>query len=93
MVSETKERFYQLFKLQFLDKGFHSPANQTKTGVKYSTKWHCLAKANAPKKIQELESSEDFQRAHDKHSAVESAINALEVHGLDRCPRSWLGRL
>jgi hypothetical protein len=21
-----------------------------------------------------------------KHSAVESAINALEVHGLDRCP-------
>ena len=38
----------------------------------------------------------DTQRAHEqdprfirlrrRHSAVESAINALEVHGLDRCP-------
>ena len=39
---------------------------------------------------QELESSEEFQRSYDKHSAVESAINALEVHGLDRCPDSPL---
>ncbi|MBK1732688.1 ISNCY family transposase, partial [Thiococcus pfennigii] len=27
-----------------------------------------------------------FQRLRRRHSAVESAINALEAHGLDRCP-------
>ena len=35
---------------------------------------------------QERESAEDFVNARRKHSAVESAINALEVHGLDKCP-------
>ncbi len=33
-----------------------------------------------------IESSEEFKKAQAKHSAVESGINALEVHGLDRCP-------
>jgi len=28
----------------------------------------------------------DFKRAKRKHSAVESDINALEHHGLDKCP-------
>ena len=32
-----------------------------------------------------LQTSEAFKKAHNKHSAVESAINALEVHGLDKC--------
>ena len=32
------------------------------------------------------EHSADFIKARHQHSAVESAINALEVHGLDRCP-------
>jgi IS5 family transposase len=32
------------------------------------------------------ESAEDFVKARGQHSAVESAINALEVHGLDYCP-------
>ena len=38
---------------------------------------------------QEAQASEQapaFARARRAHSAVESAINALEVHGLDRCP-------
>ena len=30
--------------------------------------------------------AEEFQAARRQHSAVESAINALEVHGLDKCP-------
>ena len=34
----------------------------------------------------EIEQAEAFQAARRAHSAVESAINALEVHGLDRCP-------
>ena len=33
-----------------------------------------------------IEHSEEFIKARHKHSAVESAINALEVHGLDICP-------
>jgi hypothetical protein len=31
------------------------------------------------------ETSESFKKARRAHSAVESGINALEVHGLDRC--------
>jgi len=34
----------------------------------------------------EREHSEEFIDARRQHCAVESAINALEVHGLDRCP-------
>ncbi len=34
----------------------------------------------------EIENSDDFREARRKHSAVESSINALENHGLDRCP-------
>ncbi len=33
-----------------------------------------------------IEYSEDFIQGRRKHSAVESGINALENHGLDRCP-------
>ena len=32
-----------------------------------------------------FESSDEFVRQRMKHSAVESGINALENHGLDRC--------
>ncbi len=32
------------------------------------------------------EDSREFKLLRRQHSAVESAINALEVHGLDRCP-------
>ena len=34
----------------------------------------------------ERESTPEFIRLRRRHSAVESAINALEVHGLDICP-------
>lgn len=35
---------------------------------------------------QAVEADPDFIRLRRRHSAVESAINALESHGLDRCP-------
>ncbi len=38
----------------------------------------------------ERESSPAWKRLKDRHSAVESDINALEHHGLDRCPDSGL---
>lgn len=83
MVSETKKRFPEFNKCSF-DKGFHSPGNQKILN-------ELLEIAALPRKgklsqqAKEIEKSEIFLKARDKHSAVESAINALEVHGLDRC--------
>ena len=36
-------------------------------------------------KDKQIELSEEFVESRRKHSAVESSINALENHGLDRC--------
>jgi len=73
------------FKGCSFDKGFHSPHNQMKLAA-------MLDMAVLPRKgklsaiHQEIETSEAFKVARRRHSAVESAINALENHGLDRCP-------
>jgi IS5 family transposase len=83
IIRETKERFPQLISCSF-DKGFHSPANQKDLAV-------LLEKVILPRKgklsaiNKEIETSEDFKEARRKHSAIESSINALENHGLDRC--------
>lgn len=84
IVEETKLRFPLLRSCSF-DKGFHSPDNQTRLS-------EVLDVAALPRKgklsqqARVIESSEEFLEARHKHSAVESAINALEVHGLDICP-------
>ena len=43
-------------------------------------------KGKLSKQAREIEGSPEFRKARHQHSAVESAINALEVHGLDYCP-------
>ena len=43
-------------------------------------------KGRLSREEQTRENAEDFVQARRQHAAVESAINALEVHGLDRCP-------
>ena len=35
---------------------------------------------------QERQSQKSWRKLSNKHSAIESAINSLEHHGLDRCP-------
>ena len=35
---------------------------------------------------QEEESSKEFKKLRNEHSAIESNINSLEHHGLNRCP-------
>jgi len=45
-----------------------------------------VTKETRPAINKEIENSEAFKAARRKHSAVESSINALENHGLDRCP-------
>ncbi len=83
IIKETKERFPQLISCTF-DKGFHSPDNQKDLAV-------LLDKVILPRKgklsaiNKEIENSEEFKEARRKHSAIESSINALENHGLDRC--------
>lgn len=84
LVADLAERHDDVISVS-LDKGFHSPANQ-----------HRLAeiidfpvlpkKGKRPASALEREHSARFQRLRRRHSAVESAINALEAHGLDRCP-------
>lgn len=84
MVEETQKRFSDL-KVTSFDKGFHSSENQEIL----SEKLDLLAlprKGKLSQKARAIEQSEEFRKARRKHSAVESAINALEVHGLDRCP-------
>ena len=84
MVRETKQRFSDLASCSF-DKGFHSPENQ-KELTELLDIVALPRKGKQSEKIKEIESSEDFLQAKKKHSAVESAINGLDVHGLDRCP-------
>lgn len=84
MVKETKDKFTNLSLCSF-DKGFHSPKNQIELKDE-------LDRVVLPKKgrlslvDKEREDSPEFIEARQKHSAVESAINALGVHGLDMCP-------
>lgn len=84
MVSETQSRFKEFSTCSF-DKGYHSSDNQEKLKELLDTV-ALPRKGKRSNKVQALESTTEYRQAHDKHSAVESAINALEVHGLDCCP-------
>ncbi len=84
MIEEAKEKFPGLNSCSF-DKGFHSPANQ-KDLLQHIDNVILPKKGRLSLKDKQREHSEDFIEAKHQHSAVESAINALEVHGLDRCP-------
>jgi len=84
IIFETKEMFPNLVGCSF-DKGFHSKPNQERLrGL--------LDKVTLPKKgklsgkDKEREYSDEFLKAKRKHSAVESAIGALQNHGVDICP-------
>lgn len=84
MVQEAQARFPALNQCSF-DQGFHSPYNQSK--LKGLLDHVILPKKGRLSKEQAFhESSQAFGQAKRQHSAVESAINALEVHGLDVCP-------
>jgi hypothetical protein len=84
MVSQAKKRFPQLNACSF-DKGFHSPANQL--ALKEQLEQVVLPrKGKLSRQAQQEEQAPDFVKARRAHSAVESAINALEIHGLDVCP-------
>jgi len=84
MVSAAKRKFAGLFGCSF-DKGFYSPGNREE--LKTILDQVVLPKkGKLSKKDKQIEYSEEFIESRRKHSAVESAINALENHALDRCP-------
>ena len=84
MVTEAKKRFPTLNACSF-DKGFHSPANQTEL-TQHLDQVMLPKKGKLSKARQAVEQAEEFTKTRHAHSAVESAIHALEVHGLDKCP-------
>jgi len=84
MVEETLARFPGLRQCSF-DKGFHSPANQQALRERLDLVV-LPRKGGLSEEARAIEHSEAFRQARRAHAAVESAINALEVHGLDRCP-------
>jgi hypothetical protein len=84
IIQEAKKLFPDLSSASF-DKGFHSPQNQIKLAdILDRVILPKKGKLSAADKAREYDP--EFIRLRHKHSAVESAINALEVHGLDRCP-------
>ena len=84
LVADLAERYEHAINVS-LDKGFHSPANQQDLAeiIDFSV---LPKKGKRSAQEREREHNPRFQRVRRRHSAVESAINALEAHGLDRCP-------
>ncbi len=83
MVSETQEKFEHLTSCSF-DKGFYSPENKKALSKLLETPI-LPKKGRMSQADKELANSEEFAKGRRRHSGVESAINALENHGLDRC--------
>ena len=84
MITQAQKHFPALNSCSY-DRGFHSPANQTEL-LKH------LEQVVLPKKVKQSSEEKikthtpEYKKVRRQHSAVESAINALEQHGLDRCP-------
>ena len=43
-------------------------------------------KGRESKEVKKITSTKEYRKLRFEHSRIESAINALENHGLDRCP-------
>jgi len=85
----TLDRFPTLAAMSF-DKGFHSPSNQIELAALIDRV--VLPKKGRLSSVEKQRQSEpEFIDLRRQHSAVESAINALESHGLDRCPDHGIG--
>ena len=82
MVKETKEK-YDYFASCSFDKGFYSKGNKARLSEEIEVIMPKKGKLN--KQEREEESASTFIGKRYQHSAVESCINALEQHGLDRC--------
>ena len=85
IITKIKEHVDNVYSASF-DRGYYSPSNQEELSK-------LVQKVILPKKGKISKNEQDKIRADKeyvilrrKHSAVESNINALEHHALDRCP-------
>jgi hypothetical protein len=83
IAQQTKESFGTLSSIS-MDKGFHSKTNQVQ--LKEIADVVVLPKKGRLSAVERSNQAQpEFVRLRHEHSAVESAINALEQHGLDVC--------
>lgn len=84
MVEDVLKSFPQFNGCSY-DKGFWSPENKKRLDDLLD---HLILPKKGKLSVddKEREYSDEFIYYRHKHSAVESGINALENHGLDRCP-------
>lgn len=83
MVTETKARFSNFIACSY-DKGFYSKENKEALNEELNTVT-LSKKGRLNKQEKEEENNPEYIKRRHQHSAVESDINALEIHGLDRC--------
>jgi len=87
---EAKKRFPDLDSCSY-DKGFYNPENK----VDLNKMLRCAIlpkKGKLSSEEKKIEDSQEFQEGRRQHPAIESAINALENHGLDKCPDHGIDR-
>lgn len=85
MIEVVNDNFPQIYSASF-DRGFYSKSNQEAL-EKQVTKLVMPKKGKlSQKEKEEIKSDLEYQKLRKKHSAVESDINAIELHALDRCP-------
>ena len=90
LMKDTKAK-YKTFSGCSFDKGFHSAKDSTGlTNRDYiellEIKAYLPVQGRPNKEDKERQSEKQFRKNRKQHAAVESAINSLEHHGLDRCP-------
>jgi len=87
-ISEKYKADYSLASISF-DRGYYSALVKKRLSKDY--KEVIMPKRGKKTKKQEVEESEvAFQKLRKAHSAVESNINQLEHHGVNRCPDKGL---
>ena len=85
MINKVQQDFPQIYSASF-DRGFYSKTNQEVLKDKV-VKLIMPKKGKLSSKDKEaIKSDLEYQKLRRKHSVVESDINAIEVHALDRCP-------
>ena len=83
MVRKAKKKFSDMASCSF-DKGFYTPDNRDRLN-EITDHVVLPKKGKLSVKDKEIQGTKFFIEQRKKHSAVESSINALENHGLDRC--------
>lgn len=84
MTKTAKKKYTNLDSCSY-DTGFYTPENKIELN-KLLDFTVLPKKGKLSKQDKELEYSAEFIEKRRQHPAVESGINALENHGLDRCP-------